>query len=89
MYIFYVALLVCSEVGGKGIPGLEPEADALRWQRGRAPTLLGSVSHLLETGCRAVCAHTFPGDWLATLFPLTVFTQRAREKNIFHCSPGK
>lgn len=89
MYIFYVALIVCSKVGGKGIPGLEPEVDALRWQRGRAPPFLGSVSHFLETGYCTVCAHTFPGDWLATLFPLTVLTQRAWEKNIFHCSTGK
>lgn len=50
---------------------------------------LGQLSPFLGIGCCGLCAHTFPGDWLATLFLPIVLTQRAWEKNIFHSSAGK
>lgn len=62
--------------------------DDLRWQRGRASTFFNKVSHFLENGLLHSLCYIF-WDQLAVLLPPGVLTQRAWEKNIFHCGTGK
>lgn len=74
---------------GKGFQGLEPEGGNLTGTgEGEGPHLLGQGFSFSKDGMlRSLsCLH---GDWLATVFLLTVLTQGAWEKSIFYCSAGK